>query len=546
MRRIASDMLVQVAVFIMLIAALIAPPAYAQMSSPATVPAGTSGQIQYNNSGAFGGYATTGTTAVAKVVTTTNGTLTSGDCVKIDASGNFVDAGGACGGSAGVASIATSCPTSMSQTGAAVITGTIPINAQTGTTYTVVAGDCGKVITFNNASPVAVTLPQAGTSGFLTGTFFVRFQNLGAGTVTITPTTSTINGAASVSLAQGQSFENVVSDGTNYYGELGLVTNGSSGNVLTSNGSGAFGTALTLTNSSGTKLATSTGALTSGDCVKIDSNGNLVDSGGTCGGSGGTPGGSSGQIQYNNAGSFGGLPTSGTGTTVVTTTGSLSNNNNCVKVGSAGDVIDANVANCSGLTANSNSTGQWYPLHAYVATINAGAAFGGGEVNCVPWYFQGWAKMTVDAIGVVVGTSGSTNTQFALYSSGIDSTTHMMQPQSLLASTGSVANTGAANSNLSAAFGTSYQVTPGNLYFVCINSNDGTFIAKSESSGAVQWNAAFVGGSSPGAAIYLPVQSLKIAQAFGSWPSSLAGSTFAVTSSGGWATAFAYRVASVP
>jgi len=40
------------------------------------------------------------------------------------------------------------------------------VNAQTGTSYTVVAQDQTKVITFNNASPVAVTLPSATTPNF--------------------------------------------------------------------------------------------------------------------------------------------------------------------------------------------------------------------------------------------------------------------------------------------------------------------------------------------------------------------------------------------
>jgi hypothetical protein len=39
-------------------------------------------------------------------------------------------------------------------------------NAQSGTTYTVVAADMGKFLTFSNAGAQAVTLPQAGTAGF--------------------------------------------------------------------------------------------------------------------------------------------------------------------------------------------------------------------------------------------------------------------------------------------------------------------------------------------------------------------------------------------
>ena len=60
-----------------------------------------------------------------------------------------------------------------------------------------------------------------------------------------------------------------------------------------------------------TVVGTTSGALTSGNCIKSDASGNLIDAATTCGGSG-TPGGSSGQIQYNNSGSFGGLTIGGT------------------------------------------------------------------------------------------------------------------------------------------------------------------------------------------------------------------------------------------
>lgn len=58
------------------------------------------------------------------------------------------------------------------------------VNAQVGTTYTVVAADYGKTITFSNASPVTVTLPQQSTTTTAAG-FFGTFVNLGAGLVTI-------------------------------------------------------------------------------------------------------------------------------------------------------------------------------------------------------------------------------------------------------------------------------------------------------------------------------------------------------------------------
>jgi hypothetical protein len=89
-----------------------------------------------------------------------------------------------------------------------------PRNAQTGTTYTVLETDRGRHVTLNNASAVAVTLPQSTSSAFVNG-WEAIFENLGAGTVTITPTTSTINGGASIKLGTGEAV-NVTSDGTNY------------------------------------------------------------------------------------------------------------------------------------------------------------------------------------------------------------------------------------------------------------------------------------------------------------------------------------------
>lgn len=102
------------------------------------------------------------------------------------------------------------------------VTGVLPgantselVNAQTGTTYTVVDGDRGKLTTLSNASSVAVTLPQAGASSLFLSGWYADYTNYGAGTVTITPTTSTIGGVATKTLATGQSVR-VVSDGTNY------------------------------------------------------------------------------------------------------------------------------------------------------------------------------------------------------------------------------------------------------------------------------------------------------------------------------------------
>lgn len=87
-------------------------------------------------------------------------------------------------------------------------------------TYTVLAGDAGKQLVFNNAGAVAVTLPQAGTGSFTTG-YWVDASVVGGGTVTITPTTSTINSATSLELTSGTGISGLMNDGTNWYGVVG-------------------------------------------------------------------------------------------------------------------------------------------------------------------------------------------------------------------------------------------------------------------------------------------------------------------------------------
>jgi hypothetical protein len=88
------------------------------------------------------------------------------------------------------------------------------LNAQTGTSYAMQTTDAGKLVTFSNASAVAVTLSQATTTGFTAGYSF-DVENLGAGLVTITPATSTINGLSSFTVPTNMGCT-ISSDGTNY------------------------------------------------------------------------------------------------------------------------------------------------------------------------------------------------------------------------------------------------------------------------------------------------------------------------------------------
>lgn len=59
-----------------------------------------------------------------------------------------------------------------------------PVNAQTGTTYTLVLGDEGKLVTLSNASAITLTVPPNGDVAFPTGTE-VDLAQLGAGVVTV-------------------------------------------------------------------------------------------------------------------------------------------------------------------------------------------------------------------------------------------------------------------------------------------------------------------------------------------------------------------------
>jgi hypothetical protein len=96
-----------------------------------------------------------------------------------------------------------------------------PVNAQTGTTYTILTSDYRKLITHTNGSAIAVTLPQAGAA--FPANWFCVVQNRGAGAVTITPTTSTIDGAATLVLNQNEGAI-IYSDGTNYFTFRGKAT----------------------------------------------------------------------------------------------------------------------------------------------------------------------------------------------------------------------------------------------------------------------------------------------------------------------------------
>lgn len=84
-------------------------------------------------------------------------------------------------------------------TGAAGANWSLTVNAQTGTTYTLVTGDNGKVITLSNASAITVTVPSG-----LGANFACELIQIGAGQVNVVASGVTLNAFGSLTHFAGQ------------------------------------------------------------------------------------------------------------------------------------------------------------------------------------------------------------------------------------------------------------------------------------------------------------------------------------------------------
>lgn len=81
-------------------------------------------------------------------------------------------------------------------------TAVVAINAQTGTTYTAVAGDVGKLVTLSNAAAIALTIPP---SVFAVGDQINIMQGTGgSGVVTISGASVTLNSQGAKLKTNGQ------------------------------------------------------------------------------------------------------------------------------------------------------------------------------------------------------------------------------------------------------------------------------------------------------------------------------------------------------
>ena len=98
----------------------------------------------------------------------------------------------------------------------------LTLNAQTGTTYTLVLSDKNKLVTLDNASAITLTVPANSTAAFATGAQ-VNIQQINAGQVTVTGAAGvTINGTGTKTRAQW-SAATLVKTATNTWTMIGDI-----------------------------------------------------------------------------------------------------------------------------------------------------------------------------------------------------------------------------------------------------------------------------------------------------------------------------------
>lgn len=330
-----------------------------------------------------------------------------------------------------------------------LVASTVAINAQTGTTYTVASTDSRSLITFSNAAAVAVTLPQA-TGSFTTG-FYTAVENLGAGTVTVTPTTSTINGAASLTIATNRGCT-ILSDGTNYQvaactslvaggGGSGTVNSGTANNLAFYSSSG---TAV----SSATDANITAGALTLG--LANTTLGQLLLEGSTSGAITVQPQAAAGTYNFNlpiTAGSSGNILTSAGGTTAPMTwdTTSGTGTSLCLTVSCVMTTPNIGAATATSVNGNTFTAGTYTLTGTAAKTLNFTNSLTLSGTDATTMTFPATSG-TVDTLNSAVTYTAAktfTNSDLLLLGSSTGATTFTSANASATAFTATVpANTG--------------------------------------------------------------------------------------------------------
>ena len=97
-------------------------------------------------------------------------------------------------------------------------------NAQSGTTYTTVLSDAGKLVELNNASAITLTVPPSSSVAYNTGTQ-IQILQTGAGQVTVAGGSGvTVNATPGLKLRTQWSIATLIYRGSNNWALVGDVT----------------------------------------------------------------------------------------------------------------------------------------------------------------------------------------------------------------------------------------------------------------------------------------------------------------------------------
>jgi hypothetical protein len=309
--------------------------------------------------------------------------------------------------------------------------------------------DAGLLPTFT-ASGQTATLPAPGVAG--SPKYQIGYDGTHSYSVT-TPSGSIYGGcgATGTSTITGLVFATEYTpDGTNWQcAQLGTATaTGLSG--MTSGQVAIAGSASTITSSkaltgTGAKVATSTGTLTNGDCVSINSSGDLIDAGGAC-----TVGGASGTVNAATAGQV---------AYYVTSTNAVS--------GSSGLTLSGTQVTAMAVGLGSDATGDIYYRNSGGNLARLGIASGALQsIGGLPSYSTTMAGETL---------TGSPNIGIRDTSAAFDVTLGMTSSPSLTAGRALTINVENAARTLTLGANLTLATDPGAITGALKSNGSGTF-----------------------------------------------------------------------